>query len=143
MKLNRVDFLVTGIFGSLTNDDDSFAPAFSCQTLEHAYSKTDKIGNLLGFEPKIPNGSYECVRGFHHLEGMVMPFETFQVMNVPGHTGILFHSGNMNADSSGCILLGLKRVGSFEILESKLAFEGFMKSLEGINNFTLTITQYI
>lgn len=67
-------------------------------------------------------------------------FTTFEVTNVPGHTGILFHWGNSEGDSSGCILLGEYRTGSM-VFKSKKAFEHFMTKLIGINEFELEITR--
>jgi len=132
LKLSRTDFLETGIFGILSSDDT----LFSCYTLEHAYP--DQCKPPLYF-PKIPKGTYTCIRGMHQLEGMKEPFETFEVMNVPGHTNILFHSGNLNADSAGCILLGLQREGNLEILDSRSAFEVFMGHLSGYDSFQLLV----
>lgn len=49
----------------------------------------------------IPTGSYRCRRGVFPRMG-----ETFEVTGVPGRTAILFHAGNTEADTEGCILLG-------------------------------------
>lgn len=137
--LKRGDYERTGIFGVLSSDDlpeiVDVPSAFICQTLEHAYP----VETPVGYAPKVPLGVYTCVRGIHQLEKMTHSFETFQVMNVPGHTNILFHSGNVNADSAGCILLGLKNDNDKEILESRIAFQLFMSRLEGQNSFELTV----
>ncbi len=128
MKLVRSEFNENGVFGELSNDDGSQI----FYTLEHAYLQPDGT-----FISKIPNGDYVCIRGMHQLEGMVHPFETFEITGVGGHTNILFHSGNVNADSAGCVLLGLSK-NDVEIMHSRNAFSKFMELMQGINSFTLT-----
>ncbi len=129
MKLTRTDFTKYGVFGLLISEDQSDVYC----TLEHAYPQTD--GTFLS---KIPNGQYICKRGIHRLEGMTSDFETFEIQGIPYHSNILFHVGNINSDSSGCVLLALSRIET-EILHSKDAFVKFMDSLVGINSFTLTV----
>lgn len=116
-----------GIFGDLI-----FGSSPIAVTLEHAYLVGEE------YRPKIPPGTYTCVRGEHLLHSTAVPFETFEIMGVPGHTGLLFHWGNWNRDSDGCILLGLKAEGDM-ILNSKEAFNNFMGILAGDDLFTLII----
>lgn len=132
LTLTRLSFLASGIFGELDADDESF----TLYSLEHSYSLPDGIE---GFYAKIKPGTYTCKRGMHQLEGMAEPFETFQVVDVPGHSNILFHTGNTNKDSSGCILVGLFRSGDTSIMQSRAAFNLLMKAQEGIDEFTLTV----
>ncbi len=133
LALIRTEFDYDGIFSELrdpSGDDIAI-------TLERSYKD-----NLGGFIPKLQDGVYECVRGLHRLKGMTNDFETFEVMNVPGHTDILFHIGNFNTDSSGCILLGVKVAiidGHKAIASSKLAFKAFMDLQTGYDNFSLTV----
>jgi len=131
LKRNR--FRQDGIFGELLKDNgDGFVV-----TLEHAYRDQN-----LNYSPKIPEGSYTCVRGMHRLDGMTEDFETFEITNVPGHTNILFHVGNFNNDSSGCILLGsnvLKADAGWSIQSSRVAFTRFMELQEGVDKFTLIV----
>jgi hypothetical protein len=134
-----MDSLSTGIFGEL---HVSYDDGFFSYTLEHAYPLAPGSGPTVSgtWAAKVPAGEYQCVRGHHKLGGMLDTFETFEVKNVPGHTGILFHWGNTNEDSSGCILLGEQRNGSKAILKSKMAFDRFMSVLEGTDEFTLIIS---
>ncbi len=74
----------------------------------------------------------------HRLHGMTEDFETFEIRGVPGHTGILFHWGNYNQDSDGCVLLGSARNGDM-IVNSREEFANFMELQKGINNFELVV----
>ena len=129
MILSRVKFNADGIMGRLLDADHIQLAA----TLEHSY----------GGKPKLPVGEYRCVRGFHRLHADAPLFETFEVTGVPGHTGILFHIGNFNRDSDGCILLGRAATTSVEgwsmVTSSGATFQQFMKDLEGVESFSLTV----
>jgi hypothetical protein len=73
---------------------------------------------------------------------MVNPFITFEITGVPGHTGILFHMGNYNQDSDGCVLLGESTVPDPDptmITSSVLTFNQFMGSQTGVDTFQLTV----
>lgn len=88
----------------------------------------------------IPEGKYVCRR----RKSEIVLGETFQVMNVPERTAILFHPGNSIADTKGCILLGSEIGfvnGNYGIMESKKAFNKFMSLLKGENEFDLIISQ--
>lgn len=127
MKLTRQSYNSWGIVSQLTADDGTVLAV----TLEHAYL------NLTNYVPKIPMGSFQCIRGWHQLAHMTQPFQTFEIQ-VPGHTNILFHVGNFNADSEGCVLMG-EKLGNQMISGSKLTFDNFMTSLKGVNTFTLEV----
>lgn len=133
MLLSRFLTRSDGVFGHLLYDDGSQF----CVTLEHAFlTGTDR------YAPKIPPGTYLCVRGWHRLHHLADPFETFEVTGVEGHTGILFHIGNYNTDSDGCILVGKdlnESEGIWMISRSRDTFESFMLLHEGQDQFTLTV----
>ncbi len=127
LKLTRNSYASDGIFGTLTDESGSQVAV----TLEHAYPL------LTTFEAKIPPGVYTCVRGEHVLHNGA-PFNTFEVTGVAGHAGILFHSGNFNKDSEGCVLLG-QSVLLGAIINSKRAFADFMSLQDGLQTFTLEV----
>lgn len=124
LTLNRTQHTPDGIFGELTNENGTLVFV----TLEHSYD----------LAPKIPVGEYVCQRGSHRLASMVHPFETFEVTGVEGHTNILFHMGNYNRDSEGCILVG-KSVLDKMIVSSREAFDEFMEMQKGVGQFSLTV----
>ena len=106
-------------------------------TLEHAFE--DDAG---GYQPKIPPGTYTCVRGPHRLNGMTQSFVTFEVTGVAGHSGLLFHWGNWNEDSDGCILTGEAFANSASgemVTNSRETFARFMALQDGVDNFQLEV----
>ena len=121
IKLERIELNSEGIFSALTVSGKVF------YTLEHSY---DCI-------PKVQPAVYKCVRGTHQLHDGI-PFETFEITGVEGHSGILFHVGNYNKDSDGCVLVGEKKVGN-SVVNSKKAFAEFMNLLVGIDDFELVV----
>lgn len=119
---------VDGVFGRLMSYDNIVA-----YTLEHAFPGED------GYSPAVPAGTYECVKGLHYLEGASSCIMAFEVTKVLGHTGILFHIGNTNSDSSGCILVGQSIQGNM-LMKSRLAFRAFMDSMLRYPIFTLVVS---
>jgi hypothetical protein len=84
----------------------------------------------------LPPGTYICKR-FH---GTKWP-NTFEIV-VQGHTAILFHAGNVEADSSACVLLGSttgKLKGNRAVLNSGDTFKAFLDYTQNIDEFQLTV----
>lgn len=141
LRLKRTHYGPTGIFGELSIDAPT-APAAStpAHTLEHAYQ--DDLGD---YGPKLPPGTYTCQRGMHRLAHSPAPFETFMILGVPSFrgqavSGILFHAGNVNSDSEGCILLGEQTTPSFSAIVNSLeAFGAFLVLQHGVDSFQLTV----
>ena len=130
LVLTRLERQSQGVFSTLLCGDKTL---YAC---EHAYQ--DTAGNWFA---KIANGTYTCQRGNHTLDGIHW-FSTFEVLNVPGHAGILFHSGNTEMDSNGCILLGLGfgvLNGMKDVYSSVAAFQGFSMMQAGVDTFQLTV----
>lgn len=131
MKLTRELMDPFGIISTLRTDFGSQIAI----TLEHSYDGL----------PKIPPGVYKCVRGIHALEhyNKGQPFETFEVTGIEGHTGLLFHPGNKNADSNGCVLTGRSLITGADghpfVTNSHTTFDQFMKLNTGVNEFNLTV----
>jgi hypothetical protein len=123
LTLTRKDCTPDGVFSELTDEKGRL----SLITLEHSFDS----------KPKVYDGTFTCVRGVHRLHNNI-PFETFEITGVQGHTGILFHIGNYNKDSDGCVLLGMDRQDDM-ITHSAIAFSKFTALLEGVQTFILVV----
>lgn len=92
--------------------------------------------NNMAFFSCIPTGDYICKIEFSPSHGMC-----FHILNVPGRSHILIHSGNYNKDTEGCILLGenlldINNDGLRDVTNSRKTVE----RLEAIcDSFILTI----
>lgn len=137
--LTRKQSRADGIFSDLTREDGSLL----AQTLEHSYEATALPDGTPQYRAKIIKGEYTCERGDHRLHGMEKPFTTFEVKSVPNCFGILFHWGNFNKDSEGCVLVGgyIERAedGSQMVTESRKAFDRFMNEMSRANTFELIV----
>lgn len=125
-SLKRIAKNVDGTFGTLIDEDVPF-----CLTVERPW-----INNQTGISC-IPDGTYICKRVNTPKHG-----NTFEVTNVLGRTAILFHKGNIDNDSHGCIVVG-EQYGylgdKVAVLASGPAFDEFLKRLQGIDVFELDI----
>ena len=83
----------------------------------------------------IPAQQYLCQRVNSPRFG-----ETFMVMDVPNRDGILFHPGNAESDTEGCILLGMTML-ALRIGGSREAFNRFMGEMVDHDRFHLTIRE--
>ena len=129
LKLNRIDYKADGILSELI----AGSVRIVAHTLEHSYDG----------KPKLQPGVYKCVRGTHKLHDGIA-FETFEVTGVEGHSGILFHVGNWNKDSDGCILVGdaisASKQGTL-VTNSRVIFHEFMALQAGVDSFMLTVRE--
>lgn len=135
--LRRNLYRPDGIFGDIVDE----AGKLVCVSLEHGYP--DGKG---GFVPKVAADVYNCVRH----PPVRLPYETFLLEAVPDFqgkkvTGILFHCGNFNKDSEGCILVGERLAtdkGKQIIENSKVAFAKFMNLQKGLQSFNLVVVDF-
>ncbi len=112
--------------GMLTVVGEDHSPIF---TLENPLRETI-------VDSRIPDGQYEC-----EPHSGTIHKDVYLIKNVPERTDILLHSGNTEADTRGCILLGMVAStggGIPRIDGSKIAVEKF-RLLIGSENFILTI----
>lgn len=87
----------------------------------------------------IPAQQYKCKR--YHSDKYP---NTFQVMDVPDRDYILFHAGNTEDDTEGCILLGQypgKLRHNRAVLNSGQTFHQFLAIMEDVKEFSLTIRE--
>ena len=134
-----------GIFSDLCRADTGESIAVS---IEHAFPAGIDGSDRPLWGAIIQPGTYTCVRGQHHLASMAdgVTFETFEVTGVEGHSGLVFHKGNVDADTKGCVCLGLAFIAApvsplhvDMVLNSARAFDKFLSLQIGYNSFTLTV----
>jgi len=129
MKVNilRIEETDQGIIGVMLIENKAF-----CCSLEPD-NKDD--------EPCIPEGNYTCKRVISPKFG-----DTFEVKDVPGRTHILFHKGNIEGHTLGCIIIGqyFGKLGENRaVLNSGNTFKRFMKTLDGIDSFKLRVINIV
>lgn len=120
-----------GTFGVLVFEDIPFALSLEREWLHNRPSVGDVPGSC------IPAGEYICKRvnspRFNN---------TFEVTDVPNRSHILFHKGNLDDDSRGCILVGEEfgQLGSSSgIKSSKAGYNEFMAIMSNDDEFRLII----
>lgn len=84
-----------------------------CYTLEDTVRRGTKIWG----KTAISTGRYEVIVNFSDRFKKMMPL----LLNVPDYEGVRIHSGNTDADTEGCILVGLD-MDADVILRSRDAF---------------------
>lgn len=125
-SLKTVSILNDGCFGVLLHNEVPFAV-----TLERTYDNESQR------RVKIQNGKHNCYRSRYNKGN----YDTFEI-EVPGHSRILFHKGNTELHSEGCVLVA----ESFAMFGEKpgIAFSGegfneFMKRAANTDHFVLTV----
>ncbi len=81
----------------------------------------------------IPTGEYECKR-WHSAKHP----NTFEITGVANRSAILFHTGNEDEDTLGCVLIG-EAYNAPGITQSREGFAEFLRRCEGYDAFTLTV----
>lgn len=124
LELKTVTVRKDGCFSVLLWDGQPFAVS-----VEHTFENG---------HPIIRSGWYVCKRDFYHKGG----YETFEIP-VLDHTRILFHKGNTEEDSRGCVLVA----ESFGVIgkqtavsDSRLGFGELMALTAGLKEFKMLVT---
>lgn len=128
LHLLRVAYRTDGTPGVLLDGGDTpFALTMERPWLDNAVGKSC-----------IPVGMYTCRRVQSPKFG-----NTFEVTGVPGRSAILFHKGNIDDDSHGCILVGEEFAvwndGSVSIARSGYGYTEFMDRFAQVNDFPLVV----
>ena len=108
LKLLREEFRPNDTIGRLL-----VGGTFECYTLEDAYRPIKIPG-----ETCIPYGAYEIAIIWSDHYRRVMPY----LLRVPNFDQVMIHTGNTDADTKACILVGQQR-GVDLITQSLLAFD--------------------
>lgn len=127
LQLEREASTLTCTPGSLFIDD-----VFECFTLEDAVREVPDTPvdqwKVKG-ETAIPVGSYTVDITFSNRFQKEMPI----LLAVPGFDGVRIHTGNTDADTEGCVLVGMEQQ-SESILRSRDAFNALFPKLQAAKN---------
>lgn len=96
LELNRIAKKTLYTIGRLFVDGKYF-----CDTLEDRCRDLDKEEKVMN-ETAIPEGIYEVIVNVSAKFRRKLPL----LLDVPHFSGIRIHRGNMDKDTSGCILVG-------------------------------------
>lgn len=121
-----------GIMGVMIKGS-SYVPF--CTTLELPWR------NNTTFLSCIPSGIYVCEKVISPTKG-----ETFEITNVFNRSEILFHKGNIDDNTKGCILIGEGFGYIYDepaVTRSKLAFDRFMEMMKDISEFRLDLRSVV
>lgn len=125
-RIVRIAYLDKSTFGVFLDNKTPF-----CLTLERPWLENKKNISC------IPEGYYICHRVASPKFG-----DTFEVINVPERSHVLFHKGNISEDTHGCIILGEQYEplsGENAVIASGKAFKEFKEKLKGLDQFILAI----
>ena len=129
MIIGRIKDTEFGAFGVLFSEGIPFA-----LTLENTWINNEKNISC------IPIGRYKCKR-YHSAKFGT----TFQIMDVPERgngEAIIFHKGNLDDNTRGCVLIG-EQFGYINdepaILRSGDGFAEFMEKNKNVDEFDLII----
>ena len=127
-KIIRVGTDEEGTFGVLTLNGKAFCVTLEPQDLDNE-----------DFISCIPVGLYLCKKIVSPRYG-----EVFEVQDVPERENILFHAGNRDINTQGCILLGQyfgKLKGDRAVLNSGNTLKLFHAALKDQMSFALHIME--
>ena len=119
--------------GKSTIGDMTIDGKFECNTLEDIDRKLVQSQDLNSInkikvhgDTAIPTGKYQVIIDHSDHFSKDLP----HILNVPGFEGIRIHSGNVPADTEGCILLGTNTGTANFISNSRDAFNKFYPKLQ-------------
>lgn len=111
------------IIGNLLVDGNKF-----CHTLEPPRHRS---------HPCIPAGRYKVVVNYSPKYKKNMP----RLLDVPGRSGILIHTGNTAADTLGCILVGENLVVG-KVLNSRATFNKLFPLIQAADECYINVVDY-
>lgn len=108
---------------------------------DRGLSQSMKLSDIIAIKVRgqtaIPLGTYIVKWTFSNRFQRYMPL----VMDVPGFEGIRIHSGNSNADTEGCILVGENKIKG-KVINSRVAVNRLYNMIQKADdsNEKITIT---
>jgi len=138
--LHRISVGDTGAFGALVHHTDK-GPVVFAATLERTYPTSAEAGISQAYTGltqyvKVQLGIHKCVKRFFVKGG----YDTYEIQQ-DGHTAILFHKGNIEAHSEGCVLVAesFAMIGSQPGIADGSALAEFLNRAGGRAEFDLEV----
>jgi len=100
---------------------------FECFTLEEVVREVPQLAVekwKVPDETAIPSGTYDVIVDMSAHFQKLLPL----LQRVPGFEGVRIHSGNVAADTEGCILVGKRRTAD-SVLASRAAFNALFAKI--------------
>jgi hypothetical protein len=127
LKVIRDTYTSKSTIGKLYVND-----VFICDTLEDTCRDTNRDGDLndtgeqkIYGETAIPSGTYKMIINISPKFKKLLP----RLIGVAGYEGVLIHTGNIPADTHGCILIGTRGLDCIKGGTSTKAMTALMKEL--------------
>jgi hypothetical protein len=124
IELKREVFNTNNTIGSININNTIYYTLEDVVRFPEGSTLKYMLKNKVKHQTAIPYGTYEIVWTYSNKFERFMP----ELLNVPAFGGIRMHKGNVEANTSGCVLLG-KRKTKDSILGSKSAVKEFEKWL--------------
>ncbi len=136
MRLIRVARNDIATYGALVYGDTPFAV-----TLERPWKGNERNVSCIPGGPLSSPVVYQCARVKSPRFGV-----TFEVLNVPKRSEILFHRGNIDDDTHGCIIVGEAFnpiLGKPGVTDSGHAFAELLGLMRLVDRFQLSVIDAI
>lgn len=141
LKLKRDTYTTHSTIGKLYVNE-----VFICDTLEDVCRDTNRDGDLndagetkVYGETAIPHGIYKFIINISPRFKKLLP----RLLNVAGYDGVLIHSGNIPADTHGCILVGTRGTDCLKGGTSIKALTKLMTELKKYDEYQIQIIDKI
>ena len=135
IKVKRAAYRDTYTIGKMYVKDDKLSKDYTylCDTLEDKYRGDKLDGIKVHGKTAIPKGTYKGCFDYSNHFHQIMP----HILEVPYFEGIRIHSGNTDADTEGCILVGYNTAKGM-VTSSRSAYQKLITFLDR-EDFEITI----
>ena len=137
LKLNRDNYTSKSTIGKLYVNN-----TFICDTLEDTCRDINKDGDLkdkgevkVYGETAIPSGIYKMIINISPRFKKLLP----RLIGIEGYDGVLIHTGNIPADTHGCILVGTRGLDCIKGGTSTPALTRLMTELKKYDEYEIQI----
>jgi len=137
LKVTRDIYTSKSTIGKLYVNDK-----FICDTLEDTCRDINRDGDLsdkgevkVYGETAIPSGIYKLIINISPRFKKLLP----RLIGIEGYDGVLIHSGNIPADTHGCILVGARGLDCLKGGTSVKALTALMNELKKYDEYEIQI----